>query len=328
LTLAQFLLPGESVLYESPGEVYYRRKPFALYVTDERLLLHAAPGRRSGEERAVAEPLAAVGLLEYSEGGLLDRRGRLRVHAADHTLTLTGEPNTIKEVWQALQRHAPRPAPVGTDEEATLVVPPPPLFENQPQAPARVQPLATAGPARVRGRFPSRAAVVAFVCVVAVAAVALALLLGRRVAPPAAPAEGPETVAAATPPPTPEPTPVTLQVMDEVFELEEGTHRAVRFSVPADRASARVSGGFRVTSDGHVDFYLMNSGQYERFARGGRPDVTSVLYREGQWNARVGERLPPGDYYLVFDNYDPDGDDDQTVAAEFFLILDEPPPAQ
>lgn len=30
--------------------------------------------------------------------------------------------------------------------------------------------------------------------------------------------------------------------------------------------------------------------------------MTSVVYREQQWNACVGERLTPGDYYLVFDN--------------------------
>jgi len=71
----------------------------------------------------------------------------------------------------------------------------------------------------------------------------------------------------------------------------------------------------------------MNHGQYERFAVGGEPEVTSVVYREEQWNARVGERLPAGDYYLVFDNYDPGGEP-RTVAAEFFLLLDEAEPAR
>ncbi len=327
MTLAQFLLPGESVLYESPGEVYYRRKPFALYVTGERLVLYAAPGRPNGAERAVAEPLAALGLLEYAEGGLFGRQGRLIVHSGGHTLTLTGEPETIKEVWRALQKHAPPPGAL--DEEATLVAPPPPLFADQRQTPAQVQPLATVrarGPVRFASR-PSRAAAVALVCVAALAALAVAVLLGRRMAPPAAPTEvRPEAVAAATPPPTPEPTPVRLHVMDEVFELDEGSHRAVRFNVPSDHASARVSGGFRVTSGGEVDFFVMSPEQYERFVRDGRPDVTSVVYREEQWNARVGERLPAGDYYLVFDNYD--SDDDQTVAAEFLLVLDEPAPAR
>ena len=67
------------------------------------------------------------------------------------------------------------------------------------------------------------------------------------------------------------------------------------------------------------DFYVMRPEQYERFAAGGGPEVTSVVYRGEQWNARVGESLPPGDYYLVFDNYD-SGGDAQTVAAEFFLV--------
>ena len=46
--------------------------------------------------------------------------------------------------------------------------------------------------------------------------------------------------------------------------------------------------------------------------------MTSAVYREEQWNARVGERLPPGSYYLVFDNHDYGP---QTVAAEFFVVI-------
>lgn len=313
MSLAQFLLPGETVVYEAPGEVFYRRKPFALYVTGGRLLLYAAA--RSGAERAVAEPLAALGLLEYSEGGTLRRRGRLRVRALEHAFALTGEPGTMREVWRALQSHTGWPA---ADEEATLVAPPPPLFEDESQTPARVEPLATAATRRLghRGR---RTAGVALVICAALAAVALAVVLGRRAArTPAETAALPPTPSPATP--TPAPTPATLQVMDEVFELAEGAHRAVPFRVPTEPAAARVSGGFRVTSGGHVDFYVMRPEQYERFAAGGGPEVTSVVYRGEQWNARVGEPLPPGDYYLVFDNYD--AGDAESVAAEFFLVLE------
>jgi hypothetical protein len=317
LSLAQFLLPGESVLYESPGEVYYRRKPFALYVTGERLLLHADAARFGGAERAVAEPLAAVVFLEYEEGGRLRRRGRLHVRSAEHTLTLTGEPGTMRETWQALQRHTFGHANAAADEEATLVAPPPPLFENESYSPARVEPLAPA-PGRAFRRRPTRTAVVVMlVCAAALAAVGAAVLLGRRAAQPPAPA------ATLTPaPPTPTPAPTPLLVLDKVFELSEGSHLSLPFKVPPERVAARLSGGFRVTTGGHVDFYVMRPEQYERFAHGGEPEVTSIVYREEQSNARVGERLPAGDYYLVFDNYDSD-DDTQTVAAEFFLLFDE-----
>ena len=314
MSLGQFLLPGETVVYEAPGEVFYRRKPFALYVTGGRLLLYAAA--RSGAERAVAEPLAALGLLEYTEGGLLRRRGRLRARALEHSFALTGEPGTMREVWRALQSHTGRPA---ADEEATLVAPPPPLFEGESQTPARVEPLATAATRRLghRGR---RAAGVALVICVALAAVALAVVLGRRAAPSPAETAALPTLTPTPAPPTPTPTPAALQVMDEVFELAEGAHRAVPFRVPTGPAAARVSGGFRVTSGGHVDFYVMRPEQYERFAAGGGPEVTSVVYRGEQWNARVGESLPPGDYYLVFDNYD--SDDTESVAAEFFVVME------
>lgn len=321
MTLAQFLLPGEAVLYESPEAVYHRRKPYALYVTASRLLLHAPPGRLARRERVVAEPLSGLDLMQYSEGGLLTGRGRLDLRLPSGPLSLTGEPATIREVWRVLQAHARRPAGAGADdEEVTLVAPPPPLFEDQPHAPAQVQPLAAVAPREFR-RPRSRALVVGLVCAAALLAVA-AVLLARRLASRATPEARPEVAAAPTPPPaTPSPTPVTVRVLDEVFELEEGSHRAIRFNVPAEHAPARVSGGFRVTSGGAVDFYVMNQGQYERFAVGGEPEVTSVVYREEQWNARVGERLPAGDYYLVFDNYDSE-EGDQTVAAEFFVVFD------
>ena len=86
---------------------------------------------------------------------------------------------------------------------------------------------------------------------------------------------------------------------------------------------ARVYGGFSVTWGSAVDFYVMSREQYERFSSGGEADVTSAVYRQAQWNARVGEQLPPGDYYLVFDNRDSE-DGAQTVAAEFFVAYDQP----
>jgi hypothetical protein len=323
LTVAQFLLPGESVLYEAPDEVYYRRTPFALYVTGERLLLYAVTGRLSPSERAVAEPLAGVESVEYSEGGLLSRKGRLDVRFPGHTLTLTGSPDTIKEVWRALQQHSAARGDVTAGEEVTIVKPPPPLFDDQPYPPAQVEPLGAAAAPPPRRRRPAlrRPAVVGILVCLASALVVAAMFTlrgARRGAPPTSQAT--EAAAHATPPPTPEPTPVTLHLMDEVFTLEEGAHRAVKFNVPPGVAGARLSGGFRVTGGSYVDFYLMRQEQYDRFAAGEAPDVTSVVYREAQWNARVGERLPPGDYYLVFDNRDAGA---QTVAAEFFLVFEQ-----
>jgi len=324
LTVAQFLLPGESVLYEAPEAVYYRRTPFALYVTGERLLLYAVTGRLKRGERAVAEPLAGVESVEYSEGGLLSRHGRLDVRFPGHALALTGSPGTIKEVWRALQQHAPARVGAAADDEVTLVAPPPPLFDDLHHPPAQVEPLAVAAGHTRRPKptaFRRPALIGLLVCLAsALAVVGVFLLWASRTAPPPAPAEA---ASAPTPPPTPDPTPVTLHLLDEVFTLEEGSHRAVQFNVPQGVGSARVHGGFRVTWGSAVDFYVMRREQYERFAAGGGPDVTSAVYRQAQWNAKVGERLQPGDYHLVFESHDPE-DGAQTVAAEFFLTYDRP----
>lgn len=319
MALAQFMLPGESVLYESPGKVYYRRTPHALLITGERLLLYAVTGVFGRNERVVAEPLSDVRHLEYSEEGLLSKRGRLDVRFADESISLAGEPDAIKDAWQALQRHTLKTRAGTADEEMTLVVPPAPLFGDPSHPPAQVEPLPAAAPYRRRPSLTTRGAFVfGAACLIALAAAAAVLLRGGyRATTPSS--EARITTAPSPTPlaPTPTPTPVRIQVMDETFTVEEGLHRAVKFTVPEGAADARISGGFRVAG-GHVDFYVMSEDQYDRFATGGPPDVTSVVYREGQWNARVGERLPPGSYYLVFDNHDHGS---QTVAAEFFVLL-------
>lgn len=318
MSLAQFMSPGEVILYGAPGEVYYRRTAYELYVTRERLLLHAVTGRFVPKERVVAEPLADIRSLEYSEGGLFSNQGRLDVGFLGNTLTLTGAPETIKGVWRALQGHTLNPPAAPIDEEVTLVAPLPPLFDDMSRPPAQVEPLPTSlnrRPSAIR----RHAGVFGVACLLALVAVA-AILLSRGYRRQAVYSQTPvATVATPVATPTPAPTPFTVSVMDETFTLEGGSHRAVNFTVPAGVRDARVSGGFRVTSGSFVDFYVMNESQYDRFATGGPPDVTSAVYRVEQWNARVGERLSPGTYYLVFDDRD-SGVGAQTVAAEFFVV--------
>jgi hypothetical protein len=324
LALSQFLLPGEEVRHSPASAVVCGRTPYQVYVTGGRLLLHAIAGSFVKRERAVAENLADIDFMRYAERGLLAKRGVLTIHFRRNTLSLEGEPDAIKELWRQLQtQHAAAEVAAIVDDEQTLVAPPPPLFEDQPYPPAQVQPLSSAEPLpleETRRPAPRVALVLGAVCLAAlVAAVVLALALGRRreMPPPQAAA-----LPASTPSPTPAPTPVVVPIMDEIFTLAEGSHRAVRFNVPAGHASARVAGGFRVTSGSFVDFYVMSREQYDRFAVGAPPDVTSVVYREEQWNARVGERLPAGDYYLVFDNQVSEVGA-QSVAAQFSVVFDQ-----
>lgn len=323
MALAQFLMPGEEIRYESSGAVRHGRTTFSLYVTGERLLLHAVAGRLVPKEKVVAERLADIDSMEYSEEGVFGKRGRLTVHLRHDTLSLTGSPATIKEVWRTLQQRDGRSV-VAADDEVTLVAPPPPLFEDRPSHVSQVEPI----PARpVPARRPPAAAsplvlAIVGVCLAALVAAVLFTLRRGSLLPGHSVSTEPRPEAAATSPPaTPSPTPLRLHVMDETFTLGPGAHRAVKFTIPGEYPSARVAGGFRVTTGSYVDFYLMSEGQYDRFAGGAPADVTSVVYRERQWNARVGERLSAGTYYLVFDNWQGESGA-QTVAAEFLLVFD------
>jgi hypothetical protein len=165
------MLPGEIILYRAAGEVYYHRIAYELYVTGERLLLYTMTGRFAPKERVVAEPLIGISLLEYSESGLFSNQGRLDVGFLGNTLTLTGAPETIKGVWQALQGHTPTPPSLPVDEEVTIVASPAPLFDDMAGPPAQVEPL----PTSFNGR-PRNTVVFGVACLLAVAAVAAVLL--------------------------------------------------------------------------------------------------------------------------------------------------------
>lgn len=315
LALSDFLLGGEAVLYESEAPVRLGLKRYLLCLTGERLVLYSAAGPGAAKEQAVAQPLAAVSHVGYSAGRLFGGRARLEIRFGDHTLKLSGEAETLKEVWRVLQQHAqPRAAAAdgAADDEVTLVARPlPPLFEGQDIEPVPVEPLGP--PARRRAGW-SAARLSAFAIVCAAALAAALLLFSTRGPRSEADAVAPS---APTPAPTPAETASSVRIADEVFTLEPGSHRAVKFVVPAEQAPARVTGGFRVTAGSYVDFFVMGERQYDDFAGGASPEVSSAVYRQGQWNARVGETLPAGNFYLVFDN--PDAQP-QTVAAEFHLV--------
>jgi hypothetical protein len=136
--LAQFLMPGEDVRYRSAGVVRRGRTAHTLYLTGGRLLLHSEGGRLGPKESAIAENLADLDSLEYAEGGLLTGRGSLKINFRHDTVSLSGEPEVLKDVWRQLQPYAVGPAAFNVDEEATLVTPPEPLFDNQPYLSAQV----------------------------------------------------------------------------------------------------------------------------------------------------------------------------------------------
>lgn len=313
MALAQFLLPGEEVRYESAGAVRHGLTPYTLYLTGERLLLYSGGGRLGRGESVVAESLADLDSLGYEEGGLLAGRGSLKVNFRHETLALSGDPVVMKEVWQHLQPHAIRTAFAPPDEDATLVVPPEPLFDDQSHPPAQVEPIPLAPvrrPTASLRRLPFLLAAVFLLALAAAGAIRFRhRLFSRATSPPPTP----------TATPTAAPTPAGLRIMDEVFTLDPGAHRAFKFTIPPDGPAARLSGGFRVTAGSYIDFYVMSEAQYDRFAAGGPPDVTSSVFRKDQWNVRLGERLPAGNYYLVFDNRDGEGGA-QTVAGEFMLV--------
>jgi hypothetical protein len=312
-------MPGEGVSYESPGSVRHGLVPYTLYLTGDRLLLYSESGPLGRKESVVAESLAELDSLEYAEGGIIPGRASLKVNFRGGALSLSGEAGVLIEVWRHLQPYAVKPAFGGPDEEATLVKLAEPLFEDQPYPPARVEPIPSAATPTARRAASARwvAPGLAAACLLSLAAAAFFMLRDS----PAAPQASPPTAAAASSP-VAAPTAVSIRIMDEVFTLEPGAYRGIKFSVPPEPAGARLSGGFRVTAGSYVDFYLMSEAQYDRFAGGGPPDVTSAVYRKDQWNARVGERLPAGDYYLVFDNVEGEGGP-QTVAGEFVLVFDQ-----
>ena len=112
--------------------------------------------------------------------------------------------------------------------------------------------------------------------------------------------------------PTPEPKPKT-QIVNDQFPVEAGKFTYYRFS---SDSAINVSGGFVAYGGSNdIDVYLVDEENFGFVAKG---DEADSYYHSGYTQkGKVNKTLPPGIYYLVFDNRKA-WFTGKSVAAEFY----------
>jgi hypothetical protein len=111
----------------------------------------------------------------------------------------------------------------------------------------------------------------------------------------------------------------TNTVVNDSFNVSPGQPTSFKFTIPSGAKNARVVGGFKVTSDTKVNFYVLSDEQMAQWTNGSA-NSGSITKREQASSVRVRQVLQPGTYFLLFSGAD--ANSSATVAAEFYSKYD------
>ena len=105
MPLKDFLLPEESIYYQSPFEVKVGDQNYKLILTDKRLVLFKRKGIIFKNDTFVGIDISDIKEMAYNESGLISKKGVVTVTTSQKTLSLYGSANNIKVVYQQIQGH-------------------------------------------------------------------------------------------------------------------------------------------------------------------------------------------------------------------------------
>ena len=105
LVLKDFLLPNETIRYESPRKIRYLGDKFYFYITNQRILAYRSKGKVFKKDRIIAEKLEAIKSLNYHEKGLMRKKGCLGVQTESKRMFFEGKIPDMKGIWQELQKY-------------------------------------------------------------------------------------------------------------------------------------------------------------------------------------------------------------------------------
>lgn len=105
MVLEDFLLPDETVSYESPSKIRYLGDKFYFYITNQRILAFRSKGKVFKKDKIIAERLEGILSLNYYERGFVRKKGCLSVQTESKRMYLEGKIPDVKGVWQELQKY-------------------------------------------------------------------------------------------------------------------------------------------------------------------------------------------------------------------------------
>lgn len=105
LVLEDFLLPNETIKYQSLNKISYLGDKFYFYITNQRMLVYRSKGKVFKKDRIIAEKLEAIKSLSYNEKGIMRKKAQLNVQTESKRMFFEGKIPDIKDIWQELQKY-------------------------------------------------------------------------------------------------------------------------------------------------------------------------------------------------------------------------------
>lgn len=104
MTLRDFLMPGEEIRFRSGRSVRYGNKSYQVILSDRRILLFAERGVLFKNDDVVSQKLDDLQGVKYSEHGIIDKKGIIRVQSFKTEMDLSGPANEIKTLYQQMMQ--------------------------------------------------------------------------------------------------------------------------------------------------------------------------------------------------------------------------------
>jgi hypothetical protein len=105
LVLAEFLYPGETIVFQS-NKIESLDDHFFFFITDQRILLYRRRGILFKKDRVIAERIENIRTMQYGEMGILRKRGILRIETLSKKMDpIVGKVADIKAIWQEMQKY-------------------------------------------------------------------------------------------------------------------------------------------------------------------------------------------------------------------------------
>ncbi len=97
-------MPGEEVRFQSSRAVRYGNKAYRVILSDRRILLFAQRGMLFKNDDVVSEKLTDLQGVKYTEQGIINRRGTIRVQSHRTEMDLSGPASEIKALYQQMMQ--------------------------------------------------------------------------------------------------------------------------------------------------------------------------------------------------------------------------------
>ncbi len=105
MPLEDFLMPGESIRYRSPGMVEYQGDTYEFCITDRRLIWYKRAGLIFKSDRVVAENIGEVEGIKFFTGGVFRKKGIIQITTTRKRLEFSGPKDTMMAIYQEIQSY-------------------------------------------------------------------------------------------------------------------------------------------------------------------------------------------------------------------------------